>query len=414
MSRVFVTGIGIISPLGLDTRTTWTGIKNGKSGISPISCFDASELHSRIAGEIRGFDPSVYLDRKTIIRMDRFAQFAIIATREAMSNARLDPQTIDPFRSFVSIGTSIGAVHAVSKQHETLQHKGIQRLSPLLTSHLLNDLSSVAVSMDLGLHCEGIGINAACAGGATAIGLAAQLMWGDIIECAIAGGSEAPICPFVVGGFDAMGALSRSNSMPERASRPFDTYRDGFVVSEGAAILILENEHHVRKRKIDPIAEVVAYTGSSDAYHISAPEPHGFHMSKTIERALERGGINPREIDYINAHGTGTRLNDVIETRAIKQVFGSAAKEIPISSTKSMTGHLIGASGALEAAITILSIRDDIIPPTINLDNPDPECDLDYVPNHARESTIRKAISLSSGFGGHNTVLVFNSPSQEW
>lgn len=407
--RVFVTGLGIISPLGLDVKTTWEALIAGQSGVDYISAFDAEGFQTQFAAEVKDFDPAQYMSRKESRRMDRFCQFAVVATQQALAHAQLDPADVDPYRVAVILGSGIGGISSLSQQFDLLQEKGPTRVSPLLIVTTLIDNAPATISMLLGTKGPNFGVVSACSSGADAIGQAWAMIHQGNADIAIAGGSEAPICPISVASFNATGALSRRNDAPQQASRPFAVGRDGFVMAEGAAILILESHESVLKRGIEPIAELAGYGTTSDAYHVTAPSPTGESVYRAIAQALTQAGLTPQDVDYINAHGTSTPLNDPMETKAIKMALGERAYQVPISSTKSMTGHLIGAAGAIEAAFCALAIQSGIIPPTINLAEPDPECDLDYTPLQARRSQVRAALSNSFGFGGHNTVLAFTA-----
>jgi len=407
--RVVVTGIGMVTPLGLDTESTWQAMLEGRSGVGPITAFDPDGFETRIAAEVRGFDPARYMDRKDARRMDRFAQFALVASQEAVTQAGLDIARVGPERVAVVIGTGVGGILTLSEQFGVLHTRGPQRISPFFVPMMLADMASGQVSIHLGIKGPSLAVLSACASGSDAIGQAWEMVRRGTVEVALAGGTEAPICPIAVAGFNACQALSTRNEEPERASRPFDRDRDGFVIGEGSAVLVLEALEHALRRGARPLAELVGYGTSSDAYHITQPDPEGDGGALAIQRALESAGIRPEEVDYINAHGTSTPLNDRAETKAIKRVFGEWAYRVAISSTKSMTGHLLGAAGALEAAVCVLAVHRSAIPPTINLDNPDPECDLDYTPWRPRFRPVRVAMSNSFGFGGHNSCLVFQA-----
>jgi 3-oxoacyl-[acyl-carrier-protein] synthase II len=407
--RVFVTGLGIVSPLGLDARSTWEAVTTGHSGVDYITAFDAEEFHTQFAAEVKGFDPTQYMSRKEARRMDRFCQFAVVATEEALAQAQLDVSDSDPYRTAVILGSGIGGINSLSQQYDLLHEKGPKRVSPILIVNTLIDNASATISMRLGARGPNMGVVSACASSADAIAQSWDMIRQGYVDIAIAGGSEAPIAPISIASFNATGALSKRNDDPQRASRPFSAGRDGFVMAEGAAMLVLESHDNVLKRGVEPLAELVGYGSTSDAYHITAPSPTAESTSQALEIALSRSGLTPEDVDYINAHGTSTSLNDPMETKAIKKAMGERAYQIPISSTKSMTGHLIGAAGAIEAAFSVLTIGSGLIPPTINLDEPDPECDLDYTPMQARRAEVRVVLSNSFGFGGHNTVLAFRS-----
>jgi len=407
-SRVFVTGTGVVSPLGLDLDTTWAALIAGTSGISGITSFDPTEFDTKIAGEVKEFDPSLSLDRKDSRRMDRFAQFAAVATKQAVQQANLQVQSIDPYKVSVIIGSGIGGITTLSQQYEVLHEKGPRRVTPFLIPMMLGDMGSAQVSMIMGALGSNYCPASSCSSGADAIGQGMNLIQREEAQIVIAGGSEAPICPIAVAGFNSLRALSRRNADPTASSRPFDLERDGFVIAEGATILILESYKSVVARGITPLAELAGYGTTSDAHHITEPAPEGARAAKAMQLALQKANLQSSDIDYVNAHGTSTNLNDRLETQAIKTALGEDAFNIPISSTKSMTGHMLGAGGALEAAVCIKVIEHGIIPPTINLDNLDPDCDLDYTPNVARPKQVKIAMSNSFGFGGHNSVLIFS------
>ena len=408
-SRVFVTGLGMICPLGLDVPYSWENLVKGVSGVDYITAFDLDGFETRFAAEVRGFDPANYLEKKEARRMDRFAQFAAVAAGEALAQAGINPQTMDPYRTAVIVGSGIGGIITLSQQYDVLKEKGPRRVTPFLIPMMLADMGAAQVSMVTGAMGPNFCAVSSCSSGADAIGNAWEMIRREDADVVIAGGSEAPLCPIAVAGFNSLHALSKNNDEPQKASRPFDSRRDGFVMGEGAAILILESHESVESRGVKPLAELVGYAATSDAYHITEPGPEGLSAAKAMKLALKKAGLKPEEIDYINAHGTSTPLNDLQETQAIKVAMGEEAHRVPISSTKSMTGHLLGAGGALEAAASVLAIRDGIIPPTINLEQPDPDCDLDYTPNEARPGRIRTAMSNSFGFGGHNSVLIFSA-----
>ncbi len=411
-SRVFVTGLGMICPLGLDVPSSWENLVKGVSGVDYITAFDLDGFETRFAAEVRGFDPANYLEKKEARRMDRFAQFAAVAAGEALAQAGINPQTMDPYRTAVIVGSGIGGIITLSQQYDVLKEKGPRRVTPFLIPMMLADMGAAQVSMVTGAMGPNFCAVSSCSSGADAIGNAWEMIRREDADVVIAGGSEAPLCPIAVAGFNSLHALSKNNDEPQKASRPFDSRRDGFVMGEGAAILILESHESVESRGVKPLAELVGYAATSDAYHITEPGPEGLSAAKAMKLALKKAGLKPEEIDYINAHGTSTPLNDRQETQAIKVAMGEEAHRVPISSTKSMTGHLLGAGGALEAAASVLAIRDGIIPPTINLEQPDPDCDLDYTPNEARPGRIRTAMSNSFGFGGHNSVLIFSAVEQ--
>ena len=407
-SQVCITGIGIVSPLGLDTKSTWASLINGVSGINTIASFDTTEFITKIAGEIPDFDPLNYLNRKQARRMDRFAQLATAATQEALGQAQLKMPD-DGNNVAVIIGSGIGGIITLSNQYDVLQSQGPQRVNPFFLPMMLADMAPGQLSMIFGTTGPNFTTVSSCSSGADAIGIAARLIHQGDVEIAIAGGTEAPICPITVAGFNACQALSRKNELPHLASKPFDANRDGFVISEGATILVLESTASVKKRKVNPLAILAGYGATSDAYHVTQPDPQGKGAIQAMITALRNASLIPTDIDYVNAHGTSTPLNDILETYSLKKVFKEHANSLPISSTKSMTGHLLGATGALEAAIAVQVIQSGIIPPTINLSDPDPDCDLDYVANKPRHVPVKTVMSNSLGFGGHNTSLIFQA-----
>ena len=407
MTRVVITGMGAITPLGNDVETFWRNVVAGRSGVGSITLFDASAMKTRIAAEVKGFDPEAWFGRKEARRMDRYAQFALAATQQALQDARLDPAHVDRERVGVILGTGIGGIGALVQGVETLMTRGPDRISPFMVPMMLADTAPGLIAIAYGFRGPNMAVVTACASGTNAIGEAMHLIRRGDADVVIAGGAEAAILPVAVAAFNVMGAISTRNEEPERASRPFDRTRDGFVMGEGAGILVLERLEHARARGARIYAEVVGYGTSADAYHITAPLENGEGAALAMRRALADAGLSPRDIDYINAHGTSTPLNDKSETQAIKAVFGEAAYDVPISSTKSMIGHLLGAAGAVEAIVCIRAITDGVIPPTINYEHPDPECDLDYVPNVARRRPVRMAMSNSFGFGGHNACVIF-------
>ena len=408
--RVFVTGLGVISPLGLDVQSTWKAIVAGKSGIDFISAFDTDGFDTAFAAEVRGFDPEAYLERKESRRMDRFAQFAAVAAREACRHAGIDLANEDPFRVGAIIGSGIGGILTLSQQYDVLRDRGPRRVTPFLIPMMLGDMASAQVSMVTGSMGANYCVVSSCSSGADALGQGWEMIRRGQADVVLAGGSEAPIVPIAVAGFNSLRALSRFNEDPPRASRPFNRDRDGFVMGEGSAVLVLESEDHLAQRKVAPLAELRGYGATSDAHHLTEPNPTGQSAANAIGLALKAASVDVSEVDYLNAHGTSTPLNDWQETKAIKLAMGEEAYRVPISSTKSMTGHLLGAGGALEAALCVKAIQDDVIPPTINLVDPDPECDLDYTPLTARQVKVNVAMSNSFGFGGHNSVLVFTDP----
>lgn len=405
-NRVVVTGLGCISPLGNKFEETWKNLLIGKSGVSHITHFDTSGYKTRIAAEVKGFDPVGLFGNKEARRMDRYTQFALASTLEALEQSGLFIDDSNRDRIGVVIGTGIGGIGTLLEQQAVLDKRGPDRISPFLVPMMLADSAPGMVALNLGVRGPNMAIVTACATGTNAIGEAFEMIKRGSADVIIAGGSEAAIIPIAIAGMSSMTALSTQNDYPERASRPFDLNRDGFVMGEGSAILILESLKFAQSRNARILAEISGYGTSDDAYHISSPAENGAGAALCMKLALENAGIMPKDIDYINAHGTSTYLNDKSETAAIKTVFGDQAYKVAISSTKSMTGHLLGASGALEAAISVQAIQKRIIPPTINYETPDPECDLDYVPNISRNMDLNYVMSNSFGFGGHNATIV--------
>ncbi|MEW6002347.1 MAG: beta-ketoacyl-ACP synthase II [Nitrospirota bacterium] len=405
--RVVVTGVGLITPLGLDVKTTWENLLLGKSGIRRIRSFDPSSFQTQIAGEIEGFDPCDYIESKEIKKMDRFIHFAIAATKMAMDDSELRITAGNADRVGVIVGSGMGGLSTIEHYHSVLLERGPRRITPFFIPMLVINLASGQISIRFGAKGPNTAVSTACATGSHAIGDAFKIIQRGDADAMIAGGAEAVITPMGIGGFNAMKALSTRNGEPEKASRPFDINRDGFVMGEGAGVMILESLENARGRGAKIYAEVVGYGMTADAYHITAPAPAGEGAARCMAVALRDGGVDPSEVDYINAHGTSTKYGDELESIAIKTVFKKHAYKIAVSSTKSMTGHLLGASGGVEAVNAVLSIYSDIVPPTINLDNPDPECDLDYVPHKARKMMVNYALSNSFGFGGTNACLLF-------
>jgi 3-oxoacyl-[acyl-carrier-protein] synthase II len=406
--RVVVTGLGVISPTGNPAETAWKNVCEGHSGVGRITRFDPSELQTQIAGEVKGFNSEDYIDKKDLKKMDLFIHYAIGAAEMAVKDAGLEINEENEDRVGVIVGTGLGGLPSLEKYHRVLLERGPSRISPFFIPMLIANLASGQVAIRFGAKGPNTCVVTACATGAHSIGDAMRaIKYGDA-DAIITGGTEANLTPLCVAGFNVMRALSVRNDEPERASRPFDRDRDGFVVSEGAGIIILEDLESAKKRGASKIyAELIGYGYNGDAYHITAPAPQGDGAARCMLMALADARIAPEEVDHINAHGTSTQLNDISETQAIKTVFKGHAAKIPISATKSMTGHLLGAAGSVEAIFAILSMRDGIVPPTINLENPDPECDLDYVPLKAREVKPRVTMSNAFGFGGSNATLVF-------
>jgi 3-oxoacyl-[acyl-carrier-protein] synthase II len=402
-----VTGVGLLSPLGIGTEETWQNIRQGRNGISRIEQFDATEFACRIAGEVKNFEPNRYIERKEIKKMGRFIQFGIAATEFAMvqSGLRIDAHNAE--RVGVYIGSGIGGFEVIEREHKTLLEKGPSRISPFFIPATIINLASGYVSIRTGAKGPNSATATACTSSAHSIGDSFKIIQRGDADVMICGGAEAAVTPMSIGGFAAMRALSQRNDEPEKASRPWDAQRDGFVVGEGSGMLILEELEQARRRGATILAEIVGYGLSSDAHHITSPPEDGDGAFRVMQRALADARVEGTQIDYINAHGTSTDVGDKIETRAIKRAFCEHAYKLTVSSTKSMTGHLLGGAGGLEAGITVLALRDQIAPPTINHEFPDPECDLDYVPNQARQMKIEYALSNSFGFGGTNGCLIF-------
>ena len=405
--RVVVTGIGCLSPLGLDTATTWQNLVAGKSGIDNITLFDASNHKTRFAGEVKGFDPTNYIGRKESRRMDRFAQLSVSAALQAVAHSKLDINSENRDKIGVIVGSGIGGLTTLFEETKVLLEQGPSKVTPFLVPMMISDMAAAQVSITLGIKGVNLGVTSACSSSSDAIGVAYELIRRGDAEAAVTGGSEAIINPIGISAFNALNALSTRNDAPQQASRPFDADRDGFVIGEGSCILVLESLEHAQKRGATILAEMAAYGASGDAFHITQPDEGGDGAIRAMRMALDKAGLKPENIDYVNAHGTSTPMNDRIETMAIKTVFGNEAHRVAISSTKSMTGHLIGAAGALEASVCVMAIQSGMIPPTINLDKPAPECDLDYVPKVARQTKVDTALSNTFGFGGHNSVLIF-------
>ena len=412
-SRVVVTGIGVICPLGLNTTETWEALAAGRSGVDRITLFDTEGFETKIAGEVKGFEATNYMNPKEARRNDRFSQMAVAAGLEATKQANLKIDDSNKDDIGIIIGSGIGGLTTLFEQTKVLLEKGPDRVSPFLIPMMMPNIASAQASITLGARGPNLCTTSACSSGSDAVGIAYETIKRGDAKAMISGGSEAIINPVGVSAFNALKAISTRNDEPQLASRPFDAERDGFVIGEGACVLILENLTYAKKRGVKILAEMMAYGTSADAYHITAPLETGEGAAMAVQRALDKAEIKPDEIDYINAHGTSTMLNDKMETKAIKSVFGDYAYKIPVSSTKSMMGHLVGSAGAVEAAICIMAIRNGVIPPTINLTHPDPECDLDYVPNTARQAKVVTALSNSFGFGGHNSVLIFREYSEE-
>ena len=403
--RVVITGTGAITPLGTGTSNFWNAIKEGKCGIDVVTRYDFSSYATCIGGEVKDFDPSLYMDKKEAKRMDRFTQFAVAAAKLAIEDSKLDMNAVDKERMGVILGSGIGGIETLEEQHTVLVNKGPDRVSPFLIPTMIANMAAGQVSIFTGAKGINETIVTACASGTNAVGDAFKCIQRGDADIIISGGTEASLTPVAFAGFSSLKAMSRRNDDPKTSSRPFDAERDGFVMSEGAGILILEEYEHAVNRGADIIAEVVGYGATADAYHITAPAPEGEGGARAMALAIKDAGVSPADVGYINAHGTSTPMNDKLETEAIKTVFGDSARKVAISSTKSMTGHLLGAAGAVEAIICAYALKEGFIPATMNYTNPDPECDLDYVPNQGRKKDIKYAISNSFGFGGHNATI---------
>lgn len=404
--RVVVTGVGLVTPLGIDTNTTWNGLVNGRSGVGPITRFDASDQASQIAAEVKDFDPNYWFEKKQAKNLDLFVQYAVAAAEMAWQDSGVSVDAEYADRVGVITGCGMGGLPTIEEYHSVFLNRGPRRITPFFIPRVIPNMPSGHISMRLGAKGPNLSLSTACAAGTHAVGEAFRhISYGDC-DIAVTGGAESVVCPLAVGGFSAMKALSTRNNDPGAASRPFDRDRDGFIIAEGAGMIILEELEGAKKRGAKIYAEIVGYGQSSDAYHIAAPPENGEGAARCMAMALRDAGLNPEEINYINAHGTSTPLNDRCETMAIKTVFQEHAKRLAISSTKSMTGHMLGGAGGIEAAFTALTLHHGIIPPTVNLENADPVCDLDYVPQTAREQQVNVAMSNSFGFGGTNGVLI--------
>lgn len=410
--RAVITGMGVISPVGNSTEEFWKHLISGESGIDFLTRFDVSDLPTKVAGEVKNFDPNEWLDRKESRRMDRFAQLAIAAAKMAVKDSGLDLETIDKERAGAVVGCGIGGVTTFEEQKEILMTKGPGRVSPFFVPMLISNMAAGHLSIAFGLQGPSSTVVTACASATNAIGEAMRLIERGEADVVLAGGTEAPLTPLAFAGFCSMKAMSTEKENPKEACRPFDARRSGFVMGEGAGIIVLESLEHAESRKARIYAELAGYGSSSDAHHITTPVPGGAGAARAMRKALESAEVQPNEVDYINAHGTGTGANDATETAAIKSVFGEFAYKVPISSTKSMTGHLMGAAGAIEAIVCALTIQNGVIPPTMNYGEPDPDCDLDYVPNQAREKKVEVALSNTFGFGGHNATIVLKKYSE--
>ncbi len=405
--RVVITGLGVISPVGNNISSFWDSLKQGRSGIDKITSFDAGDYDSQIAGEVKGFDiQSFGFTKKDANRMEKFVQYAVVGSQQAIEDAGLKLEKENRERIGVLVGSGIGSLGIIEEQHKILLKSGPSRLSPFLIPMLIVNEAAGKIAIIFGLKGPNSCVTTACASGSHAIGDAFKIIQRGDADLMIAGGTESCIVPTAVGGFCALKALSKRNEQPQKASRPFDLHRDGFVIAEGAGVIILEELEHAKRRKANIYAEIIGYGMSCDAYHITAPDPLGDGAARAMSEALRDAEISLERVNYINAHGTSTKLNDKVETLAIKKAFGESAKKIMVSSTKSMTGHLLGAAGGIEFIACCLAIRNKVIPPTINYEYPDPDCDLDYVPNTARETEVNVCMSNSLGFGGHNATLI--------
>ena len=406
-NRVVITGIGAITPIGTGKDAFWDGLMAGKNGIGKITRFDAAEYAAQIAGEVKDFDPTDYIDKKESKRMDRYTQFAIAASKMAFEDAKIDLEAENRERIGTFVGTGIGGIETMHEQYKKLFDKGPSRISPFFIPMMIGNMAAGQISITLGLRGPSSCVVTACATGSNCIGDAFRVIQRGDADVMVAGGTEASISQAAVAGFCSMKALCMDhNEDPEHASRPFDKNRGGFVMGEGAGVVILESLAHAEKRGAHIYAEVAGYGSNSDAYHITSPAPHGEMQAKCMQLAIDDAGMTAADVDYVNAHGTSTHLNDLGETEAIKTVFGDKAKDISVSSIKSMTGHLLGAAGGVECIATALAVQNDMLPPTINYETPDEGLDLDYVPNQAKQKTVRAAISNSFGFGGHNACLL--------
>ncbi len=407
MKRVVITGTGAVTPIGNNTQDFWKSIREGVCGIDTITRFDAEKYDCRIGGEVKGFDPLLYIEKKEVRHMDRYAQYALAAAKMAVEDSGLDTKSLDPFRAGVITGSGIGGIETAEKQIMINETKGPGRVSPFYITMMISNMAAAYIALEYGLKGPNYNVVSACASGTNAIGEAFRLVRDGTCDVMVTGGAEAPITPSSFAGFCSMKAMTTRNDNPKGASSPFDKNRDGFVMGEGSGMVVLEEYEHAKARGARILCELAGYGATDDAYHITMPDPTGEGGRKAMEFAIRDAGIEPKDITYINAHGTSTPYNDKFETAAIRTLFGEAAKSVAVSSTKSMTGHLLGAAGGVEAVICALAIYDSFIPATINYQTPDEECDLDYVPNEGRSLEIRYAMSNSLGFGGHNAALVF-------
>ncbi len=408
--RVAVTGLGFITPIGNDQETVWSNLVEGVSGVGPITHFDTTNYSTKIAAEVRDFQPEQYMDRKTARHIGRYCQFALAAARQALAQASLDPAAMEPDDVGVIVSSGIGGMEEIERNHTALIERGVRRISPFTVPMMIADMAAGIVAMQTGAGGPNYAIVSACASSGHGIGEAAEIIKRGDARAMLAGGAEATITPLTMGAFCQIKAVSERNDEPEKACRPWDLGRDGFVMGEGGVMLVLEDFELARERGARILAEIAGYGATADMYHFTAPHPQGHGAIRAMRRALQKAGVAPEEVGYVNAHGTSTKLGDLAETRAIKDVFGAHAHKLAISSTKSVHGHLLGAAGAMEAAACVMAIDQGMLPPTINLDHQDPECDLDYVANKARQAAVDVAMSNSFGFGGHNATLVIRKP----
>src|SRR5215471_12630511 len=408
--RVAVTGLGFVTPIGNDLETVWSNLVEGVSGVGPITHFDTSDYSTRIAAEVKGFEPEQYMDRKTARHLGRYCQFALAASKQALGQAGLDPRGLDPDAVGVIVSSGVGGMEEIERSHTQMLHRGIRRISPFTVPMMIADMGAGVVAMHCGAGGPNYAIVSACASSGHGIGEAYEIIKRGDAQAMLAGGAEATITPLTMGAFCQIKAVSERNDEPEKACRPFDVGRDGIVMGEGGVMFVLEEMGFARARGARVLAEVVGYGASADMHHFTAPHPEGAGAIRAMRKALAKAAIEPEAVGYVNAHGTSTKLGDVAETKAIREVFGAHADRLAVSSTKSVHGHLLGAAGAIEAAACVLALDRGLLPPTINLDEPDPECDLDYVPNRARQARVDVAISNSFGFGGHNATLVIRRP----
>src|SRR5438105_2980049 len=409
-TRVAVTGMGFVTPIGHDPETVWSNLVEGVSGVGPITRFDTAAYSTKIAAEVKDFDAERFMDRKTARHIGRYCQFALAASRMALEMAGLDPAEMDPDDVGVIVSSGIGGMEEIEKSHAALLDRGVKRISPFTVPMMIADMAAGIVAIQTKAGGPNYAIVSACASSGHAIGEAAEIIKRGDATAMLAGGAEATITPLTMGAFCQIKAVSERNDEPEKACRPFDLGRDGFVMGEGAVMFVLEDMEHARQRGARVIAEIAGYGASADMHHFTAPHPEGHGAIRAMRRAIKKAGVDPTEVGYINAHGTSTKLGDVAETKAIKDVFGDHAYKLAVSSTKSVHAHLLGAAGAMEAAATVMALERGVLPPTINLDVPDPDCDLDYVPNRPRQARVDGALSNSFGFGGHNATLVIRRP----